>query len=259
MSYVVVARCVAQDEHKDEIEAVLREFVPQCRRQPGHHDFVAHKSVQRPNEFLLYEHYGTEQDFVDHQATAHFKEPPCRRYCWGAQLRARAGGRAHQRAATPLALYTDRTASPFDESPDLREPEAGVPLPAAFVVKYGVKACERTSSIMPSPSSATTISTNPRAASADGSTVRAANGVGLRTVTVDRRLKWQGHLFQQPTFIDDIRIGNCCFMRSKVRGKAVQRRACFPGMATPACLEPYWLRCASSAMTTMFRLLDSTG
>jgi hypothetical protein len=32
MSYVVVARCVAQDEHKDEIEAVLREFVHQCRR-----------------------------------------------------------------------------------------------------------------------------------------------------------------------------------------------------------------------------------
>jgi quinol monooxygenase YgiN len=118
-------RAASQDEHKDEIEAVLREFVPQCRRQPGHRDFVAHKSVQRPNEFLLYEHYGTEQDFVDHQATAHFKEPPCRRYCWGAQLRARAGGRAHQRAATPLALYTDRTASPFGEPPDLREPEAG--------------------------------------------------------------------------------------------------------------------------------------
>ena len=37
MSYVCVARCVAQDEHKDEIEAVLRKFVPQCRRQPGHH------------------------------------------------------------------------------------------------------------------------------------------------------------------------------------------------------------------------------
>ena len=115
MSYVVVARCVAQDEHKDEIEAVLREFVPQCRRQPGHRDFVDNKSVQRPNEFLL----------NDHQATAHFKEPPCRRYCWGAQLRARAGGRAHQRAATPLALYTDRTAAPFGEPPDLREPEAG--------------------------------------------------------------------------------------------------------------------------------------
>ena len=62
MSYVVVARWVAQDEHKDEIEAILREFVSQCRREPGYRDFAAHKSVERPNEFLLNEHYGTEQD-----------------------------------------------------------------------------------------------------------------------------------------------------------------------------------------------------
>lgn len=37
--------------------------------------------------------------------------------------------------------------------------------------------------------------------------------------------------FSTRRFIDDICIGNCCFMRSKARGKAVQRRACFPGMA----------------------------
>src|SRR5438552_14941385 len=33
---------------------------------------------------------------------------------------------AHQRAATPLALYTDRAASSFGEALDLEEPEAGV-------------------------------------------------------------------------------------------------------------------------------------
>jgi hypothetical protein len=36
-------------------------------------------------------------------------------------------------------------------------------VPAALGAKYGVRACERTSSGMASPSSATTISTNPRA------------------------------------------------------------------------------------------------
>jgi hypothetical protein len=41
MSYVVVARRVAQDEHKDEIEAILREFAPQCRREPCCHTFRA--------------------------------------------------------------------------------------------------------------------------------------------------------------------------------------------------------------------------
>jgi hypothetical protein len=49
--------------------------------------------------------------------------------------------------------------------------------------------------------------------------------------------------FSTRRFIDDICIGNCCFMRSKARGKAVQRRACFPGMATPACWKPYWPMC----------------
>jgi quinol monooxygenase YgiN len=55
-------RAGSRDEHKDEIEAILWEFVPQCPRDPRYRDFVAHKSVERPNEFLLYEHYGTEQD-----------------------------------------------------------------------------------------------------------------------------------------------------------------------------------------------------
>ncbi len=55
-------RAGSRDEHKDEIEANLWEFVPQCRRDPRYRDFVAHKSVERPNEFLLYAHYGTEQD-----------------------------------------------------------------------------------------------------------------------------------------------------------------------------------------------------
>jgi hypothetical protein len=36
-----------------------------------------------------------------------------------------------------------------------------VPVPGAFVVKYGVNARDKTSSVMPSPSSATTISMNP--------------------------------------------------------------------------------------------------
>jgi hypothetical protein len=35
---------------------------------------VAHQSVDRPDEFLLCEHYGKEPDFIDHQAPPHFKE-----------------------------------------------------------------------------------------------------------------------------------------------------------------------------------------
>ncbi|SCB50261.1 putative quinol monooxygenase [Rhizobium multihospitium] len=74
MSYIVVARWVAKKEHQGDIERILQEFVPQCLTEPGCRSFVAHQSVERPQEFLLYEHYGEEKDFTDHQATSHFKE-----------------------------------------------------------------------------------------------------------------------------------------------------------------------------------------
>jgi len=74
MSYIVVARWVARKEHQGEIERILREFVPRCLTEPGCQSFVAHQSVDRPNEFLFYEHYGEEKDFIDHQATSHFRD-----------------------------------------------------------------------------------------------------------------------------------------------------------------------------------------
>jgi quinol monooxygenase YgiN len=69
MSYAVVARLVAQDEHGDEIEAFLREFVPQCRPEPGYRDFVGHESVDRPERVPAFPTAGS-RTFVDHQASA---------------------------------------------------------------------------------------------------------------------------------------------------------------------------------------------
>ncbi len=63
MSYVVIARWVTLDEHRTEVEAILREFAPLCLIEPGCQRFVAHQSIERPNEFLLYEQYREEQDF----------------------------------------------------------------------------------------------------------------------------------------------------------------------------------------------------
>jgi len=74
MSYIVVARWVVKKDHQAEIEEILLKFVPHCRAEPGCLSFVAHQSIDRPNEFLLYEHYGEEKDFAAHQATPHFQE-----------------------------------------------------------------------------------------------------------------------------------------------------------------------------------------
>jgi quinol monooxygenase YgiN len=73
MTYVIVARWQARDGERDKIESILRELVQECRKEQGVRQFVAHRSFERPDEFLLYEQYESEQAFLDHQQTAHFK------------------------------------------------------------------------------------------------------------------------------------------------------------------------------------------
>jgi quinol monooxygenase YgiN len=73
MTYVIVARWRPQDGAAAKIEEILRELVPECRNEPGVLEFVANRSLDDPNEFLLYEQYEDEQAFKDHQQTPHFK------------------------------------------------------------------------------------------------------------------------------------------------------------------------------------------
>ena len=73
MSYVIVARWRAREGEGEKVEAIVRELVPACRQEPGVLQFVSHRSLDNPNEFLLYEEYKGEQDFLDHQQTSHFK------------------------------------------------------------------------------------------------------------------------------------------------------------------------------------------
>ena len=48
--------------------------VRKTREEPTCIEFIAHRSRTDPNEFFLYEQYGSEQDWLDHQKTAHFAE-----------------------------------------------------------------------------------------------------------------------------------------------------------------------------------------
>jgi quinol monooxygenase YgiN len=73
MSYVIIARWRAREGLADTVEVILRELVPASRDEPGVLQFVSHRSVDNPNEFLLYEEYESEQAFLDHQQTPHFK------------------------------------------------------------------------------------------------------------------------------------------------------------------------------------------
>lgn len=73
MSYVIIARWRARAGEAESVQAILRELVPACRTESGVLQFVSHRSLDNPNEFLLYEEYKSEQDFIDHQQTPHFK------------------------------------------------------------------------------------------------------------------------------------------------------------------------------------------
>jgi quinol monooxygenase YgiN len=73
MTYVIVARWQAREGEGEQIESILRDLVQESRREPGVKQFIAHRSHEKPNDFLLYEQYENEQAFLDHQQTAHFK------------------------------------------------------------------------------------------------------------------------------------------------------------------------------------------
>lgn len=73
MTHVVVAYWRPRDGQTEKIEAILHELAQKVRQEPGNLLFVVNRSQDNPNEFLLYEQYKSEQSFLDHQQTAHFK------------------------------------------------------------------------------------------------------------------------------------------------------------------------------------------
>jgi quinol monooxygenase YgiN len=73
MAYVIIARWRARDGEREKVESILHELVPHSCKEPGVIHFIAHRSHDNPDDFLLYEQYVNEQAFIDHQQTAHFK------------------------------------------------------------------------------------------------------------------------------------------------------------------------------------------
>ena len=73
MTHVIVARWRSRDGQIEKIEAILRALTKEIRREPGNLQFIVNRSHDDPNEFLLYEQYVSEQAFLDHRQTPHFK------------------------------------------------------------------------------------------------------------------------------------------------------------------------------------------
>ena len=72
MSYLVVATLRARDGDEERVAEGLRVNEAASRHEPGCLAFVAYRSTQDGGDFLLYEIYRSEADFVAHRETPHF-------------------------------------------------------------------------------------------------------------------------------------------------------------------------------------------
>lgn len=74
VTYVIAATYVAKQGKEDELLAALTEAAPLIRAEPGCVGFRAHRSVEDPRVFLLYEQFRDTAAYAEHSESDHFKE-----------------------------------------------------------------------------------------------------------------------------------------------------------------------------------------
>ena len=73
MGYVLAVTWVARPGEEERVAEVLGALVPLARAEPGCLQFTAHRSVDDPRRFFLYEEYVDEAGFQAHTDTEHFE------------------------------------------------------------------------------------------------------------------------------------------------------------------------------------------
>ena len=74
MAYVLAATWRAKEGEEEAVGRIIERMVPLSRAEPGCRMFVAHRSVDDPRTFFLYEQYDDEAAVKAHSETEHFKE-----------------------------------------------------------------------------------------------------------------------------------------------------------------------------------------
>ncbi len=69
----IVVRYQAMAGKGDEVAALLARHTAATRAEPGNLDFVALRSTEDPDAFVLYERYTGPEAFEAHQASPHFE------------------------------------------------------------------------------------------------------------------------------------------------------------------------------------------
>jgi len=71
---VVTAILKAAEGKGDELEQEFRKFVPAVHKEPGNLAYVAHRGINAPVTFFVYEKYESQEALKEHSSAPHFKE-----------------------------------------------------------------------------------------------------------------------------------------------------------------------------------------
>jgi len=74
VAHAVAVTWVAREGEEERVRALLEEIAPVVRAEPGCLMYIAHRSVDDPRTFFLYEQYVDEAAFHAHRETEHFQE-----------------------------------------------------------------------------------------------------------------------------------------------------------------------------------------
>ena len=74
MTYVVTAIWHAKDGEEERVAETLATNAALSRQESGCRMFIAHRLIDDPRTFLLYEQYDDEAAFKAHTETEHFRE-----------------------------------------------------------------------------------------------------------------------------------------------------------------------------------------
>jgi quinol monooxygenase YgiN len=74
VTYVVTAIWHAREGEEEKVAEILASNAALSAQEPGCRMFIAHRAVDDPRTFLLYEQYDDEAAFKAHMETEHFRE-----------------------------------------------------------------------------------------------------------------------------------------------------------------------------------------
>jgi quinol monooxygenase YgiN len=74
VTVVLSVRWVARDGKRDAVEEILRRMTPLSRAEPGCLQYEAHRQLDDPNTFVVFERYVDEPALEAHAASPHFQE-----------------------------------------------------------------------------------------------------------------------------------------------------------------------------------------